>query len=70
LDHIARLPVVGRGLEAGGDDHAMEVFVEDESVQREPPIHKACSRSPLMSVVMIATQKRAAMMRFARGFMI
>jgi hypothetical protein len=38
LDHIAGFPVVGFSGEAGGDDHAMRVFVKDKSVaHREPP---------------------------------
>ena len=37
LDHVSGFPVVGRGGEAGCDDHPLGVFVEDEAVQREPP---------------------------------
>ena len=71
LDHRARFPIVGVGLEAGGDDNAQGILVEDEAVQRAPPIQRDCSQSPLMMMVArIASQKRAARMHFARGFMI
>jgi hypothetical protein len=38
LDHIARFPIVGRGREAGRDDHAVAILVKDKSVQRAPPL--------------------------------
>jgi hypothetical protein len=39
--------------------------------QLAPPIQRDCSQSPLrMIVVMIASQKRAARIRFERGFMV
>jgi hypothetical protein len=37
LNHVASLPVVGGGFKSGRDDHAIAIFVENESVQREPP---------------------------------
>jgi hypothetical protein len=37
LDHIASLPVIGRGREASRDNDPLRVFMKDESVQREPP---------------------------------
>lgn len=71
LNHVARLPVVGRGGEARCNDHAIEIFMEKESVHWAPPIQRDSSQSPLrMIVVMIASQKRAARMRFERVFMI
>jgi hypothetical protein len=36
LDHVTGFPVIGGVIEAGGDDHAGVVFVEDVAVQREP----------------------------------
>jgi hypothetical protein len=51
-----------------GADGAEAVATEES--QRTPPIQRDCSQSPLrMIVVMIASQKRAARIRFARGFM-
>jgi hypothetical protein len=51
-----------------GADGAKAVATEES--QRTPPIQRDCSQSPLrMIVVMIASQKRAARIRFARGFM-
>jgi hypothetical protein len=39
LNHRARLPVVTGNLEAGGNDHSVAIFVENESVaHREPPL--------------------------------
>lgn len=61
------VPVSARTLHVG--DEVRDVVLR--RVQREPPIHKACSRSPLaMTIEMIASQKRAARMRFTRGFMV
>jgi len=37
LDHVARFPIVRGVIEAGGDDNAQGVLMEDETVQREPP---------------------------------
>jgi hypothetical protein len=37
LDHVSSFSVVRWGLKAGGDDHAVMIFVEYESVQKEPP---------------------------------
>ena len=37
LDHVTGFPVVARGFKAGGDDDAVGVLVENESVQRAPP---------------------------------
>jgi hypothetical protein len=37
LDHVSSLPVVGRGFKSGRDDHTVAIFMENESVQREPP---------------------------------
>jgi hypothetical protein len=39
--------------------------------QFTPPIQRDCSQSPLRTIkVMIASQRRAAMIRFERGFMV
>jgi hypothetical protein len=38
LDHIARFPIVGGRLKSGRDDHAVAIFMENEAVQREPPL--------------------------------
>jgi hypothetical protein len=32
LDHVARFPVVGGMIEAGGNDHAGVIFMKDEAV--------------------------------------
>jgi len=37
LDHIAGFAVVAGGFETGGDNYAVAIFVENESVQRAPP---------------------------------
>lgn len=37
LNHVTRLPIVGRGSEARGDDHAVAIFVQDKAVQSAPP---------------------------------
>ena len=70
LDHVAGFPVVGRFIESGCDYDTGVIFVENKSVHREPPIQRDCSQSPLMMiVVMIASQKSVARMRFVRSFM-
>jgi hypothetical protein len=39
LDHIASLPVVGRGFKSGRDNHTVAIFMKDKSVaHREPPL--------------------------------
>ena len=37
LDHVAGFPIVRRGFKTRGDYHPVGVFMENESVQREPP---------------------------------
>ncbi len=51
-----------------GADGAESVAAEES--QFTPPIQSDCSQSPLRTIkVMIASHKRAARMRFERGFM-
>ena len=44
LDHVARFSVVGRGGEAGGDDHPLGIFVKDVAVQRAPPTRSSATQ--------------------------
>jgi hypothetical protein len=37
LDHVTGFTVIGGVIEAGGNDHAVRVLVEKETVHREPP---------------------------------
>lgn len=61
-------------LEGSANEVKARGLFEDsagKAVQREPPIQRDCSRSPLMMMTArIASQKRAARMRFTRGFMV
>jgi hypothetical protein len=49
-------------IEAGGDDHAVVIFVEDKSVQSKPPIH---SQNAGMAIK--AAKPRAASGPWKRG---
>jgi hypothetical protein len=52
-----------------GADGAESVAAEES--QFAPPIQRDCSQSPLRTIkVMIASHKRAARMRFVRGFIV
>ena len=37
LDHVSGFPIVAGGFETGGDDHAVAILVENESVHWTPP---------------------------------
>ena len=53
MDHIAGFAVVAGGFETGGDNYAVAIFVENESVQRAPP-RIASTRSQTMVPTMRA----------------
>jgi hypothetical protein len=56
---------IADGIGADGAESGAAV-----EVQFAPPIQRDCSQSPLRTIkVMIASQRRAARIRFARGFM-
>ena len=61
-------------LEGSANEVKARGLFEDsagKAVHREPPIQRDCSRSPLaMMTAMIASQKRAARIRFALVFMV
>jgi len=51
LDHIAGFAVVAGGFETGGDNYAVAIFVENESVHRTPP-RIASTRSQTIAPIM------------------
>ncbi len=51
MDHIAGFAVVAGGFETGGDNYAVAIFVENESVQRAPP-RIASTRSQTIAPIM------------------
>ena len=70
LNHVSRFPVIAGGFEAGGDDHAGVVFVENEAVQSKPPTRNSATQSARAEITSAAPIKSARAVRKGLSFMI